>query len=203
LTLSEENGIELIYIPHSPLTTDPAYHRELLSCLKKGHGKLSCGFFFEDVPVLSEWEVLKGYLEVFHPRKSVIRVYLADYERHVRQRNGFEAVLHTVAEFHEFCFNRCVVLQTAVLVGLPGQNRESAEKTAAWLVKFLPELCMPLIYTAEMHPGSERHRAGRRLLQVQRLLVHEGSLPSDVLVRDEIQQTRTGVPEQYCGGKYL
>lgn len=151
-------GIQNIYFPHSPLTTNSEFNKKILAHIRKSDLKLNCGFFFEDVPFVLDFDILKGYMELFDINKSVIRVYAVDYDASVRDKNNFKLSWESIQELHKFCKDLPVIIQTAVLVGLPGQNKTTCERLAKELKKLEKHHYFPIIYTAEMHPGSLLHR---------------------------------------------
>jgi hypothetical protein len=158
LRLAHDMQIDCIYFPHSPLTAPAGFHEEILRCLRKSTTRLHCGFFFEDVPFRVDWNVLQGYMGLFNMRKSVIRVYLVDGSEGVRTRNHFHLSVDLVFQLAEFCRDLPVLVQVAVLVGLPGQTRATCRKAARTLRRLSRYGCYPLIYTGEMHPASLLHR---------------------------------------------
>ncbi len=158
LRLAQDMQIDCIYFPHSPLTAPAGFHEEILQCLRKSVTRLDCGFFFEDVPFRVDWQILQGYLELFNMRKSVIRVYLVDGCAGVRARNHFHLPVDLVFQLAEFCRDLPVMVQVAVLVGLPGQTRATCREAIQALRRLGRCGCYPLIYTGEMHPASLLHR---------------------------------------------
>lgn len=158
IKLSNEMGIESIYFPHSPLTTNKVFNQAILNNIRKYTHKLKSGFFFEDVPFIIDIDVLEEYLEIFNPYNSVIRVYVADCDEDVRKKNNFNFSWDKVLQLHEFCKDLPVLLQVAVLVGLPGQNRNTSKRLVKELKKLQEFHYFPLIYTAEMHPASPLHK---------------------------------------------
>ena len=158
LKLTNEMNVDSIYFPHSPLTTPCSFHKAILDHIRKHTPRLKCGFFFEDVPFIIDIDIIKEYLSIFNPYASVIRVYVVDYDVDIRTQNNFNISWDKVVELHEFCKDSPVMLQVAVLIGLPGQNQATCKKLAKELQKL--EAChyFPLIYTAEMHPGSLLHK---------------------------------------------
>jgi hypothetical protein len=154
-------GIQSIYFPHSPLTTNSEFNKKILAYLRKSNSKFNCGFFFEDVPFMLDFEVLKEYMDIFDINKSAIRVYAVDYDSNVRRQNNFNFSWESVQELHQFCKDLPVVIQTAVLIGLPGQNKATCQRLAKEIKKLEKYHYFPIIYTAEMHPGSLLHKNGK------------------------------------------
>lgn len=151
--------IDMLYFPHSPLITEKLFHRRILEhikskLIKTDNVKLNLGFIFEDCPFRIDHNILESYLKIFDGRKSIFRLYIADYEEDVSQFNNFPINIPKINKLLDFLRGRAHVVIGA-MIGLPGQTYAGTKKMAKYLSEAKKKEAIIMIYNAELQPGSE------------------------------------------------
>lgn len=155
----EDTPVDLLFVPHSPLIIGGDYHRSVLDGVEKrlrqkNRTRSRLGVIFEDSPFRLDLDLIDLYLKIFDGEKSIFRLYLADIDEKASRFNNFPVDVSAVKRFLDRMRYRVHVM-IGVLVGLPGQTRKSTEKMAEFLRFARSRNASVMVYTAELHPGSE------------------------------------------------
>lgn len=147
-------GIENVYIPHSPLTVNSAYHNKLLDELEKIGKKLNLGFMFEDFPFFFDKKVNERYCKIFNKERSSYLVYIGSFNEKIATLNNCYVPIERIIAIQNFCIEVGVTAQICILLGMPGEGYISTFEQARYIKSSHLDRCNLQLIKSEMHPAS-------------------------------------------------